>query len=250
MRPYLVGANWSLNYSNSFLHHIDTYPINHDTEVDVFIAPPHTHIPIVYKKLRHLDYKLAAQDCSIYAGGSYTGETTATMLKKYCKYIIIGQSSRRHYFYENDAIIKRKVENALAVDLHVILCVGETGYERLAQMQNVVVERQLRSVIDSAMALTFDIAYEPAWQIGNAPIQCDLEISKMLLFIKSVVKSIRRELRPRIIYGGPATGKNLDSLVCLKGNHGFLVTEGATFNDMFYEIIRNVNASHAKMYIL
>ena len=65
----------------------------------------------------------AAQDCSEYEQGAYTGEVSAKIIASLdVKYVIIGHSERRQYFHETDELLLQKIQQALKQNLTPILC--------------------------------------------------------------------------------------------------------------------------------
>lgn len=69
--------------------------VNSD-KVDVVIAPIYLHITSVQKALNHPGVKIAAQNCSNYGMGAYTGEISSKHLKDIgLEWVILGHSERR-----------------------------------------------------------------------------------------------------------------------------------------------------------
>jgi len=114
---------------------------------------------------------VAAQNCSANKNGAYTGETSAEMLQSLAlKYVVLGHSERREYNHETNEELAKKVDIAMAHQLHPIFCCGEPLQIREAGTQNSYVEQQLKESLFhlSAEQLTgFIIAYEPIWAIGT-----------------------------------------------------------------------------------
>jgi triosephosphate isomerase len=81
------------------------------------------------KKNEHV--KVAAQNCSKFKNGAYTGEISAEQLKDLnVEWVIIGHSERRQHFKESNEDLKKKVELALSNGMNVIFCFGETKDDR------------------------------------------------------------------------------------------------------------------------
>ena len=91
--------------------------------------------------------QLAAQNCSLYGAGAYTGETSAAMLKDAgLNWVILGHSERRHVFGESDEVVASKVKMALDNNLQVMACIGEKLDERESGRTNEVNARQLSAI--------------------------------------------------------------------------------------------------------
>src|SRR5438105_15000341 len=87
-----------------------------------------------------------------------------------CDGVILGHSERRTLFGETDALVRKKLDAALAAGLKPIVCVGETLQEREANQTWEVVGRQARATLQGLDARTLDditIAYEPVWAINT-----------------------------------------------------------------------------------
>ena len=80
---------------------------------------------------------------------------------------------RRHILGERDALIAKKTKACLEASLTPVLCYGETLEERESGKTFQVMERQLRTALESLSVdeLTRIVyAYEPVWAIGNRVI--------------------------------------------------------------------------------
>ena len=173
MRKLLVGGNWKCNgsveFSRSFPNKVlKTLNFNQE-RLEVVVAPNFLHLGAAQEALANSQVQLAAQNCSLYDNGAYTGETSATMLKDFgLNWVILGHSERRHVFGESDQVVASKVKAALDKDLNVMACIGEKLDEREAGQTNAVNARQLeaiREIVDDWSKIV--IAYEPVWAIGT-----------------------------------------------------------------------------------
>ncbi|MDI6567146.1 triose-phosphate isomerase, partial [Bacillus subtilis] len=82
--------------------------------------------------------------------------------------VIIGHSERREKFSESDEIINAKVKKALADDLSVILCLGESLEVKEEGKEIDFVRDELLKSLDGVDDLeNLTIAYEPIWAIGT-----------------------------------------------------------------------------------
>ena len=95
--------------------------------VDVVISPIFIHIPAILslKANKDVKYHIAAQNCSNYGMGAYTGEISAKHLKDIgLEWVILGHSERRTIIKENDELIVSKTKLAIESGLKVIYCFG------------------------------------------------------------------------------------------------------------------------------
>lgn len=187
-------------------------------KVEIVLAPPYTALAAVAGELTGSDIRLAAQDTFWKAEGAFTGAISPLMLKDAgCHYVIIGHSERRQHFGETNHTVNLKVKAALAANLKVILCLGETRDERQAEKTMAVVRQQLREGLLEVTGAAPDflvIAYEPVWAIGTGDTATPDQAQE-------VHQSIRRELPGilglkedlRILYGGSMTPENAAALL-------------------------------------
>jgi hypothetical protein len=100
------------------------YSFNH---ADVIISPVSLHIPAILNldpKGQH-HYRVAAQNCSNYGLGAYTGEVSPKHLKDMgIEWVILGHSERRTLMGEKDDLIVSKTKLAIENGLKVIYCFG------------------------------------------------------------------------------------------------------------------------------
>jgi triosephosphate isomerase (TIM) len=136
IRKPIFAANWKMNigpsetedFAKSFLSKIQ----NRTFPCDIVIAPPFVSLAKATEILGNVSsIALAAQNCSQFDSGAYTGEISAMMLKEFfVHYVILGHSERRAIFLETDEVINAKVRKARELNLKPIFCIGETLEER------------------------------------------------------------------------------------------------------------------------
>ena len=150
MRKKIIAGNWKMNLTiaegkqlvQDVINGIQALP--HHKEV-VF-APPFLQSVMVSELVNKTNNVfVAAQNCSAFANGAYTGEISATMIKNAgMPYVLIGHSERRDYFNETTSILAQKVDQALAAGLQIIFCCGEPLNIRETSVHNQFVADQLR----------------------------------------------------------------------------------------------------------
>ena len=127
----MIAGNWKSNFTlqeaqnfvGSTIHNLKYNPSN----VDVVISPIFLHIPAILslKANSKVPYHIAAQNCSNYGLGAYTGEISPKHLKDVgLEWVILGHSERRTIIRENDELIVSKTKLAIENGLKVIYCFG------------------------------------------------------------------------------------------------------------------------------
>ena len=147
--------------------------------------------------------------------GAYTGEISAEMLTSIgLKSVILGHSERREYFGEDDALLAKKVDAALANDLEVIFCFGEVLEDRKSGNHFSVVESQISNAIFHLEAAAWSkivLAYEPVWAIGTGETATADQAQEMHAFIRKTISDkygndIAQNVS--ILYGGSCKPSN------------------------------------------
>jgi triosephosphate isomerase len=173
MRKPMVAGNWKMNKTvlearqliKDQLDGLRLYP-----SVERVLCLPFTALNQAAELLNGSGIGLGAQNLHWEASGAYTGEISASMLKEFCQYVIVGHSERRTYFGETDATVNKKIRIVLANGLVPIVCVGETLAENEAGETGVVLTRQILEGLQGLKDLPIEkivLAYEPVWAIGT-----------------------------------------------------------------------------------
>ena len=212
---------------------------------DMFIAPPFTIVDAVVGAAKDSGVWVGAQDCSQFEKGAHTGDISPVMLKDLgCGGVIVGHSERRADHFETNELVKAKAEAALAADLGVIICVGETLAERESGKTLDVVGAQVRgSVPSNATAGKVVIAYEPVWAIGTGKIPTTAEVEEVHAFIRSeLAKLLGQDIadKMQILYGGSVKPSNAAELLSLPDVDGALVGGASLKADDFWAIAKTV----------
>jgi triosephosphate isomerase len=255
MRKKIVAGNWKMNLNlqegKSLVEGILAgLPMLNESK-EVVLCPPFIHLGQTATQLDEYEHiYLGAQNCSSEASGAYTGEVSAAMLQSVgAQYVIIGHSERREYFNEDDALLGRKVEQALATDMKVIFCCGESLEIRDANAQNEWVEKQLKSALFHLGDLLMQrivIAYEPIWAIGTGRTATAAQAQEMHAHIRNVVA---RQYNPvladnmTILYGGSAKPSNAAELFACPDVDGGLIGGASLKAEDFLGIINAMMAS-------
>jgi len=235
MRKKIVAANWKMNLDLTEGAELvnDIFkgmPVLNEDKM-VVIAPPFLHLTQTAAQLTGMiDVHLGAQNCHHEASGAFTGEVSASMLKSAeVEYVIIGHSERREYFKEDNAMLAKKVNQALSNGLKVIFCCGEPLEIRDANTQNAYVEKQIKEGIfhlSESQLADITIAYEPIWAIGTGRTASSAQAQDMHAHIRNVIaakyeKEVANDMS--ILYGGSCKPSNAAELFACPDVDGGLI---------------------------
>lgn len=246
MRKSIVAGNWKMNKTLAegvaLAKEINDRVT--DKGVTVVVCPPFVHLTEVKKVLTGGLVGLSAQNCADHESGAYTGEVSAAMIKSTgAEYAIIGHSERRSYYGDTNAVLKTKVELALANDLIPIFCCGEVLEERKAGNHFEVVKTQLKEALFTLSADDMKkiiIAYEPVWAIGTGKTATPDQAQEMHKVIRDYLgekygTALADELS--ILYGGSCKPSNAKELFDNPDVDGGLIGGASLKADDFLGII-------------
>lgn len=250
MRRSLVAANWKMNGSREFITELLSAMLKRLDEVavqtDILLCPPAPYYALCADILKGSAVKLGAQNAHEEVSGAFTGEVAVNMLTDFgISMVILGHSERRSSG-ETDEQVARKCAAVLAQGLLPIVCVGETLQEREAGQAQVVVKRQLATVIDLCGIAALDdavIAYEPVWAIGTGETATPEQAQQMHAFIRGLVAShsVRSAAAMRILYGGSVNAENAAQLFAQVDIDGGLVGGASLKPEEFITICKSVS---------
>lgn len=248
----IIAANWKMfktcPESKSVVSELNAL-LKDGCERKVIIFPPFTSIKIVADEIGNLsNVSVGGQNFYPVKEGAFTGEISPLMLKDVgAKWVLIGHSERRHILGESDDLVSKKVLFALEQGLNAMLCIGETLEERESNKLKVVLERQLKTALESIpnnykqqLVNIFAVAYEPVWAIGTGKVAGPTEVVDAHFVIRNILKDILgKEISDNlpILYGGSVKPDNAGTLLELDNVDGLLVG-GASLNaQSFVQII-------------
>lgn len=219
MKSKVVIGNWKMNKSfddaEDLISEIEDALEGLNLNTLVVIAPPYPYLELCTDHAAEANFECAAQNCSQFPAGAYTGEVSAVMLADLdVEFCIIGHSERRKYFGETNDILAEKVNRLVEVGMIPIYCCGEVVEEREAGTHFEVVEKQLKEGLFHLPAESFGrviIAYEPVWAIGTGLTATPQQAEEMHLFIRSLVeKKYGTEIayNLNVLYGGSCNPGN------------------------------------------
>ena len=223
MRKKIVAGNWKMNLNLqegiALANELNEALVADKPNCDVVICTPFIHLASVASAVDASVIGVGAENCADKVSGAYTGEVSAAMVASTgAKYVLLGHSERRAYYGETEAILKEKVQLALANGLTPIFCIGEVLEERNQGIQNEVVYKQLAGSLYDLSAEDFSkiiLAYEPVWAIGTGLTATPEQAQEIHAYIRStIVEKYGAEVAENtsILYGGSCKASNAKEL--------------------------------------
>ncbi len=248
MRKKIVAGNWKMNNTLEegiqLAKDVNAILTKEAPKCTVILGTPFIHLADVVRSVDNKLIKVSAENCADKAKGAYTGEVSAAMVKSTgAEYVILGHSERRAYYGETDAILKEKVDLALANGLQVIFCIGEVLEQREAGKQNEVVEAQVKNALFHLSAEEFGkivLAYEPVWAIGTGKTATSAQAEEIHAYIRSVVAAKYGQQvadDTTILYGGSCKASNAPELFAQPDVDGGLIGGASLKAEDFHGII-------------
>lgn len=239
----IVIANWKMNLTYGealLLANFVERICEKNTELKVVICPSSIYLYPIYEELKTKPRNLALglQNTMWEEDGIFTGEISIAMVKRICRYVIVGHSERRRYFGETDEQINKKVRFSLFCGVTPIICVGEEEKFHLEDYYDREVDRMKKqggilSQIDKALERVAQkdlekviIAYEPVWAIGSGNNATGAYAAAICYIIKNHLATKYSEALAKeiaVIYGGSVNSKNVTELTMQPSIEGLLV---------------------------
>lgn len=181
--------------------------------IQVIIAPSHTHLFAVKEAFGKTNIKIGAQDISHEDAGAHTGDVGAFQVKEFAQYCIIGHSER----HENNKTVLAKIQMCKKYKITPIIC--------FTNVENV------------KSCITENAIY--AWEDPNNISQNGVYREKDPKNIQNGINEIRHIIGTEtiLVYGGSVNRQNIQNLVNIDGLDGVLVGNASLDPKHFLELI-------------
>ena len=225
----LIAVNWKMSlFWEEAVSLLESIKVPILTK-DFVVCPPFVYISSLITLFPDLVF--GAQDCSMYKAGAYTGEVSAAMLHDIgCKYVILGHSERRTQHNEDNAMISRKVVQAVEAKIKPIICIGESIDIRNDGTTIDYLIKQLQE-LNVNNHDSFIIAYEPIWAIGSNITPNTIEIEILFNYIKKFYPNLK------LLYGGSVDTANAHEFLSIEKLDGLLVGRASLNNKKLNQIL-------------
>jgi triosephosphate isomerase len=248
MRKNMIAGNWKMNTTLSeglaLAKGLNEVLKGKTPKCGVVIGTPFIHLASVAAAVDATKIGVAAQNCADKEKGAYTGEVSAAMIASAgAEYVILGHSERRQYYHETAAILKTKVNLALANGLTPIFCIGEVLEEREEGRHFDVVDEQIKASLFGLSPEDFSklvIAYEPVWAIGTGKTATADQAQEIHAHIRQTLAAeyggaIAGD--KTILYGGSMNAENAKDLIAKPDVDGGLIGGASLSVEKFLPII-------------
>ena len=251
MRKKIVAGNWKMNLDKSSSENLVKEILESTQEkkdIQIVLSPPFIYLEQVVKDcVSRPDVLIAAQNCSAYDNGAFTGEVSTNMLKSIgVDYVIIGHSERRQFFSESNDVLMNKISLSLSNNLKVIFCCGEDINQREKDLHFEIIEDQLKSTVFKLSANDFSkivIAYEPIWAIGTGKTATSGQAQEIHGFIRSLITTnYNKDISDitTILYGGSCKPSNAKAIFSEDDIDGGLIGGASLKSADFTSIISSI----------
>lgn len=254
MRKKIVAGNWKMNMDYNeglslFSEVINMVKDEATGSQQVVVCSPFIHLHSLAQLAKgYANVAVGAQNAHQNESGAYTGEISAKMIKSVgAAYVILGHSERRQYFGEDNALLAKKTDTALANDLKPIFCIGETLQEREANEHFDIIKSQLVEGVfhlDEAAFGKIVIAYEPVWAIGTGVTATSAQAQEIHAFIRAEIAAKYSQAAAgatTILYGGSCNPKNAAELFAQPDIDGGLIGGASLKSRDFTDIVKAFN---------
>ena len=230
MAQKIVAGNWKMNLNLSEARTLVQEVNQHKKpeDVTVMMFPPALFVSDVATQI--VDANVGVQNFYFEEKGAFTGEVAIDQIRSVGGEIgLIGHSERRAVFGEDEALLKRKVDTAIAHKFPFIFCCGEPLEVREQGDELNYVKTQLEAALFHLSKEDFQwviIAYEPVWAIGTGRTASSEQAEEMHAAIRSWIKEKYDDATASltsILYGGSCNENNAKELFSCPNVDGGLI---------------------------
>ena len=251
MRKKLVAGNWkmhkNLTESQALITEIrgivrDEFRQN---DAEIVICPTALALASSARLVEGSEIRIGAQNVNEHKEGAYTGEWSVSMLKSAgVTHVIVGNSERRQYYNETDEACALKNKAAIAEELVVLYCVGESLEQRETNSHFDVIKTQIENGLEGITTEEMShvvIAYEPVWAIGTGKTASAAQAQEVHAFIRGLIdskygQSVAQSVR--ILYGGSVKPDNAKEIFGQEDIDGGLIGGASLKPRDFFDIIK------------
>ncbi len=251
MRTKLLFGNWKMNKTPSEAKEFalgagEIASLAKEHNIEIGVAPTYVCLQTVKE---HIDpsIKVAAQNCSEFDHGAYTGEVALNMLSEIgIDWVIIGHSERRTYNGETSEHCNAKIKAILAANMTPLYCCGESLQTFEAGKTDEFVAEQIKvgfAGLSADQAKKVVIAYEPIWAIGTGKNATKEIAEQTIKAIRDLLSSLYDKETAdsiRILYGGSVKPNNIAEYMSEPDIDGALVGGASLTLDSYLGLLKGL----------
>jgi triosephosphate isomerase len=248
MRRPLIAGNWKMyktpDEASALVRELRPL-VTAVSHCDVVVCPPSVDLPAALEAAQGSGIAVGAQNLYWGREGAFTGEVSGPILRAMgCRYVIVGHSERRQYFFETDEDVRKKTQAAVECGLTPIVCVGERLEQREAGQTETLLEVQFEDGLSRLSVAEFAkvvIAYEPVWAIGTGRTATPQQAQSAHLCLRRQIAQAFGDAQAaatRILYGGSVKPDNITMLMAEEDIDGALVGGASLDAKSFAAIVK------------
>ncbi|HLP86464.1 MAG TPA: triose-phosphate isomerase [Candidatus Paceibacterota bacterium] len=211
----------------------------------IIVCPPFLFLHL-FKKFKHKNISLGAQNVAKETEGSFTGEISSKMLSSMeVSHVIVGHGERRS-MGETNEIINAKILNLLKFKIFPVLCVGEGNRDKEGFYLSFVADqvKDCLKGVTSSQVKNIIMAYEPLWAIGKDASReaTKEEFMEMKIFIRKIISDLYGSKVAHnipVLYGGSVNYLNAKSFI-EEGADGLLIGRDSLNPQKFSAILNTL----------
>ncbi len=176
-------ANWKMNltYHQELLFFQDHLAELSTWKNKLIICPSFVSLAPLFAQLKDTDVGLAAQTCSEFEPGPFTGQVSAASLVQLgCSYVMVGHPEER-LTGVTPSQVAQKALRVLEAGMIPLIFVGETFADHTNQTTFEALEKQLAPLQEALGKASAYLVYEPLWPCPPTDLN---HISGILFWLK------------------------------------------------------------------
>jgi|GEM_PF-2556064 len=234
----LFIANWKMNltYQQELLFFQEHLAELSTWKNKLVVASSFLALAPLFAQLKDTDVGLAAQSCSEFESGPFTGQVSAaSLVQTGCSYVMVGHPDER-LAGVTSAQIAHKALRVLEAGMIPLIFVGETFTDHTNQTTFAALEKQLAPVKEVIGKAHTYVVYEPVWPCPPSDLS---HISGVLFWLKQYMPSCA------LLYAGGVDETNVHLFKDLSLLSGFVLGRASLDFETLKKIVGERTRSHS-----
>lgn len=194
----------------------------------LIVSPSFPALAPLFALLKDTDVGLAAQDCSEFEPGPFTGQVSAASLVQVgCSYVIIGHPEQRAAGITSEQVAQKALR-ALEAGMIPLIFVGESWTDHTENKTFEALEKQLEPIKKAIATAPGYLVYEPQWPCPPSDIN---HLSGVLFWLKQQLPGCA------LLYAGGVDEQTLSSFQDLPLVSGFVLGKASLDFQLLKKIV-------------